>query len=123
MGFLSVVCVRGGRRKPGQSVDVERVMIRARNVKHLRVLRDQYEVLRAAEIFEEPLADYPARIIITKDVWSQVLGEIATEIDYGNVKTASARAVGVGDTAFNEALHDVWERMIGYQRESENRHR
>jgi len=119
MGFLSVVCARKGHGEPGQPLDVDRVMIRARNVRHLDTLRDRHEALRAAEILETPLADYPARIIVAKEVWVSVLVEIAAEADYGNFKAASSRGACVGDTALNGALHDIWARMVRYQRETE----
>jgi len=120
-GFLSVVCARQGHGESGQPLDVDRVMIRARNVRHLDALRDRHEALRAAEILETPLADYPARIIIAKEVWVSVLAEIAAEADYGNFKAASSRAVGVGDPAYNGSLHDIWARMVRYQREAEKK--
>ena len=111
-GFLSVVNARQGKGEPGQPVDPDRVMVRVRNREHLNALRARFEALGASPIIETPGADYPARIIVPKDLWVDTLADLAASTTYDNFKSAASRS---GDSAYQAALHDIWTRMVQYQ--------
>jgi hypothetical protein len=112
-GFYSVVC---GRDLAGDSsrIDPETVMVRARSRAHLEALRKRFAPLAAAEIAETTNTDYRFRLLAPKAVWSDVVRELAAEIDYGNFKGRVERSTK--DDGYTDALHEVWAVMEKLQR-------
>ena len=62
------------------------VLLRARFEGDLERLQQAYGFDFKVE--HTPLADYPYRTTISKDVWARIVGEIAIEIDYDNFKNS-----------------------------------
>ena len=116
-GFFSAVCARHGDGRSGQSLDADRVMVRARVRAHLQALQAQFpDSLGRCEILETVGTDYRFRIFVGKDGWADVVAALAREIDYDNFKSAVARHQGPGEPAYEQALHEVWAAMHALQR-------
>ena len=106
-GFFSFVC-------PSQddgSVDSKKVAIRARSENHLRRLQGRFSDLAAEKIITTPRGDYPYRIILSKQRWAQIIGELALEVDWTNFRNEVAAHQGADGQSYLEAIHDVWDRM------------
>jgi len=106
-GFFSFVC-------PIQydgSIELEKVAIRARSEDHLRRLQGRFPDLAADKIISTPGGDYPYRIILSKDRWAQIIGELALEVDWTNFRNEVAAHQGPDGQYYLEAIHDVWDRM------------
>ena len=116
-GFFSAVCARRGVGGHGQPVDPDRIMLRARDRRHLEALKGRFpDRLGLCEIREFPGADYAFRIFVDKAVWSHILSELAEETDYDNFKSAVAHHQGRQRAAYEHALHGVWEVMRRIQK-------
>lgn len=108
-GFFSAVCARRGTGGHGQPVDPGRIMVRARDRRHLEELKSRFPAqLGSCEIVATPEADYACRLFVGKPAWAQVLAALAEETDYDNFKSEVARHQGPRGRAYEEALHDVW---------------
>ena len=91
-GFISAVYKDGA------------LQVRARDRKSLEPLAKQ----TGAEIIATPLADYPYRIAITNEQFSNWLSQQAQAIDYKNFKSEIADTRGYG---FAKPLNKVWSVM------------
>ena len=91
-GFISAVYKDGA------------LQVRARDRKSLEPLAKQ----TGAEIIATPLADYPYRIAITTEQFSNWLSQQALAIDYKNFKSEIADTRGYG---FAKPLNKVWSVM------------
>lgn len=115
-GFLSAVCARLGDGKHGRPVDLTRIMVRARTREHLESLVKRFPGrLGACRILETTSTDYRFRLFVDKQIWSHVVQEIATELDYDNFKDEVARFLGKAGKNYEHALHDVWSVMLRLQ--------
>jgi len=111
-GFFSAVCARQGEGEPGQPVDPDRIMVRARVRKHLESLQERFpDLLRGCEIREFAHSDYAFRIFVPKPVWAEVMAGMAEETDYDNFKSEVSRHQGREGAAYGNALHQVWSMM------------
>jgi len=111
-GFFSAVCARQGEGEPGQPVDPERIMVRARVRRHLESLKERFsDLLGGCEIREFAHSDYAFRIFVPKSAWTEVMAELAGETDYDNFKSVVARHQGREGAAYGHALHQVWSTM------------
>jgi hypothetical protein len=91
-GFLSAVYKDGA------------LQVRARDRKSLDALAKS----TGATIIATPLADYPYRIAITNEQFSNWLSQQALAIDYKNFKSEIAATRGYG---FAKPLNKVWSVM------------
>ena len=91
-GFLSAVYKDGA------------LQVRARDRKSLDALAKS----TGAAISATPLADYPYRIAISNEQFSNWLSAQAMSIDYKNFKSEVADALGYG---FAKPLNQVWSVM------------
>ncbi len=115
-GFFSAVCARRGDGGQEQPVDTERIMIRARDRRHLQALVDRFaEQLGDAEILENTGTDYRFRVFASKSVWMDVVSQLAGETDYDNFKSAVSRHLGTDGADYIHALHSVWSTMYNLQ--------
>jgi hypothetical protein len=114
-GFYSVVCARKGDGSPSQPLDTSRVMVRARVRAHLESLIKRFPQLRGQQVHETKDRDYRYRLFVSKSVWSNVVGELASDIRYDNLKKAASNEPGSID--YCHALDDVWDTMKGLQPE------
>jgi len=111
-GFFSAVCARQGAGEPGQPVDPDRIMVRARVRKHLESLKERFpELLGGCEVREFTDSDYAFRIFVAKAVWTEVMAGLAGETDYDNFKSEVARHQGREGAAYGQTLHQVWSTM------------
>ena len=111
-GFYSAVCARQGNGKHGTPVDPTRIMVRARKRQHLVTLQERFRTrLDACEIMDFVGSDYPFRLFVDKAVWSEVVTELTTELDYDNFKSEVARFLGKEGADYGDALHKVWAVM------------
>lgn len=79
-GFYSAVA---HRNQP------DNLLIRARVRRDLTALEKQLpEAGVKGRIFEDSTADYPYRIILSREEWAIVVARLATSIDYANFKDA-----------------------------------
>ena len=111
-GFYSIACAD----KPGGSLDKETVMVRARCKDHLQNHRDRFSVLADIEIITMPNRDYRYRLIVPKEVWVPILGELAEEQDWNNFKSEATTFQGKNGASYARALHNAWEIMCRLQR-------
>ncbi|MBL1218902.1 MAG: hypothetical protein D8M59_15590 [Planctomycetes bacterium] len=115
-GFFSAVCARQGSGEPGQPVDPDRVMVRARVRHHLEALQARFgELLGESEIRVFEATDYAFRIFVDKSVWVQVMAALTEEMDYDNFKSEVGRHQGVKGGRYVGALHGVWDVMYRLQ--------
>ena len=127
-GFFSVVASRGGDGHPGDPIDPDRVMVRARARDHLYALQNRFpDSLGQAAIHESASADYAFRLFVPKSVWADILSDLVGDIDYDNFKAEVAgrpnsavvdRLSASARPMYEEALHDVWAVMLRLQRRS-----
>ncbi len=116
-GFFSAVCARQGDGGYGAPVDRDRIMVRARARAHLEALQARFpDQLGSCEIRESSATDYAFRILLSKSAWSDVMAELARDIDYGNFKSEVARHQGSAGAAYEDTLHEVWGTMLTLQR-------
>ena len=116
-GFYSAVCARQGSGKLGEPVDPNRIMVRARNRKHLEALQERFRVLiGGCEIQDNVGTDYPFRFFAEKAVWSQVVAGLSEELDYDNFKSEVARSLGKDGADYETALHKIWGVMARLQK-------
>lgn len=109
-GFFSVVCAREGHGERGKPLDLGRVMIRARDFRHLEKLQEECVGLSDLPIERFPNTDYEYRIFATKDQWAAAVTHLAQEIDYGNFKSEISKQ-GRESAEYLDAMGDVWVRM------------
>ena len=82
--------------KPGQGVDPDLLMVRARTRQHLKAMKKRFpEELGELEIRCFEATDYAYRIFVEKAVWVQIVGKLAEEIEY---LRASVRAAAQGQS-------------------------
>ncbi len=88
-GFYSAVKKRGDNF----------ITVRSYNKQDLQNLIDRFELDVAMEY--TPSNDYLFRIRLSRELWVEIMAELAFEVDYGNFKAEVAKT------------HD-WERVVGY---------
>lgn len=89
--------------------DPDTVMIRARQVEHLRLLQESCPSLADTEIIESgPHHDYAWRIIASKLDFTEALQALGGGLAYRNVKSAAHEAERYVGRGFVDALHRVW---------------
>jgi hypothetical protein len=110
-GFFSVVCAKN---LSAGGLDKSHLMIRARSAAHLKTLKDRFsKQLAGCEISVAKDTDYPCRLIVARDTWTEISRLLADEIDYGNFKSEVARHKG--NDNYEESLHKVWSVMRRFQ--------
>jgi hypothetical protein len=110
-GFYSIACAH----RPDGSPDPDAVMIRGRSLDHLENLQQRFATLAGVEILNSPQRDYRFRIIVPKDAWTAVVGELAAEQQWSNFKRETGRYQGREGAAYVRALHEVWQVMADFQ--------
>jgi len=116
-GFFSAVCARQGNGKHGQSVHLDRIMVRARLRIHLEALKSRFpDLLGKCDIHESAGTDYAYRLFVPKSAWVQVLAGLAEETDYDNFKSEVVHHQGEAGAAYEHSLHDVWSVMYKLQK-------
>ena len=113
-GFFSAVCARKGDGKKHRPVDPDRIMVRARDRKHLELLQEKFPELRPFEIHESAASDYRFRLFCPKGTWAHVACQLALDVDYDNFKSEVKR-FGRSGAKYESALHSVWSTMYGVQ--------
>lgn len=99
-GFYSTVTAHG---------DINKIMVRSRDKKHLENLIDRFPTsLAPCKILTTKDTDYKYRIIVNGILWSDVVEDMALEIDYSNFKNEATK---LGDKKYMEALHEIWAVM------------
>jgi hypothetical protein len=117
-GFFSVVCAKA---QDGVTLDESTLMVRARVRGHLERLLQRFPALRC-NIVQTKDTDYAYRIIVDKDVWRWLLGELASEIDYGNFKHEVVKQTAwPASAAYTTALYAVWSLLRRLQLGEERR--
>lgn len=109
-GFYSIACARlqNGR------IDLQKMMVRARQRRHLENLIARFPVLAQCGIRSSDNNDYRYRIIVSKAVWKEVIGELAEEQSWSNFKGETERFLRRPDE-YVHALHRVWGEMLRLQ--------
>ena len=106
IGHLSIVIARKAPG-PGQPPDLSRVMIRARDRRHLEYLVAECPALNA-EILESKDSDYRYRLIADKTAFADALHVLALGLDWTNVKAEAEKHRAKVGQKFINALHEVW---------------
>jgi len=114
-GFYSIACAS----KSDGSLDNQSVMVRARCITHLRNLQKRFPALAGGNILELPHYDYRYRLIIPKESWTAIIGELAQEQEWSNFKNEAERYQGESGKRYVRALHTVWGVMHRIQQEEE----
>ena len=122
-GFFSIV-VQSPRRDGG-TLAGERatIMVRSRHAKDLREFskrmsparRDALAKQPAGGISSTPHNDYPFRLFVSRGDVRRVLAQAATDLDYGNFKSAVAKK----NAARAHTYHNVWYALAKGAREDE----
>jgi hypothetical protein len=110
-GFYSIACAR----KPDGSIDPQCIMVRARQVAHLKNLQKRFPALTPTEVFTWPDRDYRYRLIIPKTVWVEIVTELAREQEWSNFKNEVANNQGTVGSDYVHALHQIWGVMFRLQ--------
>lgn len=115
-GFFSVVCARKGDGKHGQPIDPDRIMVRSRLRRHLRLLQERFpDLIGQCEIQKNTGTDYAFRLFVPKNEWVHVLARLAEETNYDNFKSEVADHLGAAGSAYENSLTDVWSVMYKLQ--------
>jgi hypothetical protein len=110
IGFVSLACARKAPG-PGQAIDTNKLMLRARKRKHLENLQRACPKLAKFEIIESTGTDYRFRIVAPKKAVAASIAALVEALDYSNTKaTAELRSAEVGED-FVHALHRTWSVM------------
>ncbi len=110
-GFYSIACAS----KQDGSIDSDTIMIRARDIDHLKRLQKRFQTIGDAEIVTLPNRDYRYRLMVPKDVWTMIVAELAQEQEWANFKNEAARFQGHPGSHYAHALHEVWRVMHDLQ--------
>lgn len=125
IGFFSATCARKDARNYSSPVTPHRVMVRVRDVEHLKNLQafiaakkdalspETVEAFMDAKIKVTRNTDYIARVFVPKTAWAEVLHELTLDTDYDNFKNSVMRKMGACD--YEHALHQVWSTMYRVQ--------
>ena len=100
-GFFSIV------KKEGEA----NLTIRSRMKQDLLNFKEHY-LPSVGAIEESEYADYRYRVRVPREVFAEVLKDIALDIDYPNFKNAVARRQG---KARARVYEDVWHRLYDLQ--------
>ena len=84
--------------------DPQVLTVRARSRKHLAALAEHANL----QIANSPGGDYPYRLFVDRDVFSDYLVTQVLEIDYSNFKSKVAQSKDFG---YLDALHETWVTM------------
>jgi hypothetical protein len=95
-GFVSAV-------KKSDRPDV--YTVRSRDLKSLEPLAS----FASVEIVETPYGDYPLRVFVAPEVFTEWLATQSSSIDYSNFKSRVSRTRG---HEYVDALHEVWAAML-----------
>jgi hypothetical protein len=110
-GFYSIACAS----RPDGSLDPQTMMVRARSKAHLGSLQERFPALSNAQVLALRDRDYGYRIVVPKEVWADVLTELAEEQEWSNFKNETARFQGATGRDYVHALHEVWSVMYKLQ--------
>jgi hypothetical protein len=94
-GFLSAVCTERGSNT---------IKVRSRDLESLQTLIEQ----TGSDVIKTPNADYPYRVIISKDEFGVFLAKSLELMEYTNFKSQVYATRG---SAFAHALSSVWSTM------------
>jgi hypothetical protein len=120
-GMFSVVCGRDFAKsktleqQASAPLDLNMMMIRARNADHLRNLISAFPGQLKSQIVRESRGnDYRYRLVIPRKVWLDLAASLVDDIDYGNFKGVCHQE---SDAGYVSALHRVWQVGYDYQRD------
>ncbi|MBL8221308.1 MAG: hypothetical protein JNL62_18895 [Bryobacterales bacterium] len=88
-----------------------KVMIRARQKRHLRNLIRRFPELVKTKIAHSDDTDYRYRIIVSKLLWRKVVGAMVTEQTWSDFKSEAHRHLGDAYSDYTRALGAVWSEM------------
>jgi hypothetical protein len=90
-----------------------KIMIRTREWAHLRNLQKRFATLCPYVIKESQGTDYQFRLVVPRDLWVEVVAELAREQTWSNFKDEAQKfeKENKQSYAYVDALHDVWMRM------------
>ena len=94
-GFVSAVCTERGSSK---------LKVRSRDLESLRPLIEQ----TGSDVIKTPNADYPYRVIISKDEFGVFMAKSLDLMEYTNFKSQVYETRG---SDFTHALGSVWLKM------------
>lgn len=83
------------------------IMLRARRRQHLENLRRLCPALAGTRITKARDLDYPVRIVVGREVFVQVMAELASSLSYRNVKVEASRNEADLGSDFVTAMHTV----------------
>ena len=106
-GFYSIACAT----TPDGSLDSANVVVRARAEEHLHALLKRFPSIGAAEVITTPDGDYRYRIILAKDIWTRILGDLSKEQEWSNFKNEVATYNHPNGKEYVDAVFDVFARM------------
>lgn len=110
-GFFSAVCARESAES--RVVDPDMLMVRARQIQHLRDLQEHFTALQEFEIVNNEGTDYCCRMFVPKEVWKNIMVKLTNEMDYDNFKEEVGNSGGSSE--YQEALGQVWRTMYFFQ--------
>jgi hypothetical protein len=94
-------------------------MVRARCIDHLRSLQKRFSALAVGNILELPNRDYRYRLIIPKASWTAIVGELAQEQEWSNLKNEGEKYQGTSGRGYVDALHEDWGVMNRLQQDED----
>src|SRR5271156_3766003 len=86
-GFYSIACASAMDGAP----DPNTLMVRARRLDHLQKLQARFPEIAQLEIVTIAHRDYRYRLLVPKELWVQIIAELAGEQQWSNFKNEAAR--------------------------------
>jgi hypothetical protein len=115
-GFFSAVCARDGESSRAP-IDPSRIVVRGRRRDHLDALRSRFaEHIGDCAVIADAGTDYRYRMVVPKVAWTQLVADLASEIDYRNFTSAVVSHQGEAGRDYKHALNDTWRAMSELQR-------
>ena len=113
-GFVSVVALQD----PVTPKDFDTLVVRGRDVKHLRRIQDHIKAVHNIDIpiHSDIGTDYEHRMFVSKTMFAKYIADYVYEIDYSNFKNRVTTMQKAWTTRGIQALHEIWEilyRKIG----------
>jgi hypothetical protein len=125
IGFFSATLTNPRYKELPEEQQTDHIMVRARVHGDLERLVDLYERLGlidetdpSPEILALPGHDYPYRIVIPQQHWTELAGQLAEDIDYSNFKSAVEKQAP--SRSEGHARHDLYMKIWGVMHRAED---
>ena len=108
-GFVSVVAFQD----PATPEDFDTLVVRGRDVKHLRRIQDYIKAVHNIDItiHSDIGTDYEHRMFVSKKMFAKYMTDYVYGIDYSNFKHRVSADHSAWTVRGIQALHQIWETL------------